>query len=53
MTSNCNHNALTAILQELIEITKDESFPPDFRTEIKNDLLGLKDLIDRTLIQYG
>ena len=43
---------LKEIIAELLQVIKDNSYPEDFRLEIKHGLIDIKDEIDRTLLEY-
>jgi len=44
---------ITAVyLMDLIQVTKDETFDPALREEIRNELLELKEEIDREISLY-
>lgn len=45
---------LKNIIRELIDITKDdENYPPEFREEIRQDLILLREEIDREILKYS
>lgn len=43
---------LTLLIKELIDITKDEDFDSELRSDIKSQLLEVRDEIDRMILQY-
>jgi hypothetical protein len=47
-----NHELCVAIIHESIEVIKDESFPADFRAELKNSLLEVKEEVERMIVLY-
>lgn len=47
-----NHELCVAIIHESIEVIKDESFPADFRAELKNSLLEVKEEVERIIVLY-
>lgn len=53
MPTNEEHELLKDIIREQIEISKDKSFPADFRVEIRTGLIEIRDMINRILVQYG
>lgn len=51
MTDN-QHELCKAIVSELLDVSKDESYPVEFREDIRYELGELKEYIDRTITLY-
>jgi len=46
------HELCKAIVSELIDVSKDESYPVEFREDIRYELNELKDDVERTIALY-
>lgn len=44
---------MIAIIKECMDVVKDETFPVEFRQQIKDLLIECKDEIDRLLIEFN
>lgn len=52
MAKMTEHEFCMDILRELIEIQRNQDFPEDFRLEIRERLLDLKDELERIILLY-